>query len=128
MRTAIAVLLMLLAMPAMAQEWSRYSISDEGDVHYLDFTTIRVNGHLRRVWTLANYPTPAGRSRALSSRTLEEVDCREGRLRTLSMAAFSEPMGRGRVLASIDTPYAWEFAAPGSITEALLKLACAAKD
>ena len=120
----IAVLLMLLAMPAGAQEWRKYSSSTQGD-RYFDVRSVRAIGHMRRVWTVLDL-SKRGPIGELSLRSLNEVDCKEQRARMLALTTFSESMARGDVLfsASGSTSEPWEFLAPGTVGEDLLQAVC----
>ncbi len=127
MRTGIAVLMMLLAMPvgaAEAQRWEVYATTSESS-HYLDPETFRVTGHTRRIWLLVDYFKPRGEVR--SGRMLMELDCKEGRSRFLSSAVLSGQMGQGRVVANADSATDWRFVPPSTPEELLQKLLCAAK-
>ena len=117
----LVLLLMVFALPASA-EWVRYGGSDESNPYY-DPATIRVNGHLRRVWTIQDLKRrePEG---YMSFRSLVEYDCREERNRVLSFSAHPEPMAGGRIMVSSDSPGQWKYIVPESIGQALLKILC----
>ena len=60
-----------------------------------------------------------------SIRSLVEYDCSQPRARTLSLEAYSEQMGEGRLVASEQKPDAdWSGVAPGGIGENTRKLIC----
>jgi hypothetical protein len=138
MRAGIAVLLIVLAMPAGAQNWLRYGdAADSTATFYYDPSTVRVNGSMRRVWQLQDLKEPGWslqepKSRAVQSRkALSEFDCKGERHRTLAFSEFSGPLGMGSLVASdtFDPPpgVGWQFVAPASMGNTLFKLVCAAK-
>jgi hypothetical protein len=129
MRAVIAAVLLLLAMPVLAQEWVRYgSTLDAGSTFHYVPSTVRVTGSLRRVWQLQNLREPDSRT-VQSRRVLSEFDCKQERMRTLSFEEFDGPLAMGSIVTSqtYDPPGNWGFIAPGSIGYTLLQLVCAAK-
>ena len=124
----LAPLLLLLALPVGAQEWKAFSQVPGEETHYIDLSSIRVTGHMRRVWTLADLSS-RNQYGAQSQRSLVEVDCKEQRIRALTYAELAEPMGRGKVLRSenFDPPDRWFFAVPGSTGAHLVRTVCAVK-
>lgn len=123
MRNVIAVLLVLLAMPAVGQEWVQVGESDRYD-YYIDQGSIRVNGNLRRAWLLWYYKERQ-RGGFYSSRGLDEFDCAEERSRSLQGDFYSEPMLKGELLHRFTEPRPWEFVAPGTNGKAILDFVCA---
>jgi hypothetical protein len=125
MRILMMAVLLLVAMPVAAQNWVKV---DENDVFtlYIDPSTIRINGNLRRVWTLNDFkrPDPGGQ---VSQRALLEYDCKEERSRVLAWSAHSESMLGGKILYSKDEPGQWRYVAPGSVADVTLKIVCAVR-
>jgi hypothetical protein len=121
MRFVMTVILMLVAAPACA-EWVRLGESDAA-VAYLDTATLEADGYLRRVWRLTDLKVrdPRGeRSRTF----LNEYDCKEWRVRTLSISIHSGPMATEKVIAKHDTPDDWKDVAPGTAGAEVLILVC----
>jgi hypothetical protein len=61
----------------------------------------------------------------LSSRSQAEYSCTEDRHRALATTSFSGNMGSGKVRSSYSIKGKWEPVSPGTITQALWKVACA---
>lgn len=127
MRTKNGLLLavaLLAAAPAWA-EWEEVTRAHDGTVRYADFSTARINGNLRRIWTLSAYAQPSS-SGDLSHKALEEFDCQEGRGRFLQFISFKGSMGSGGVgtMKSLQTP--WNYPAPRSSSGWVMKLLCEA--
>jgi hypothetical protein len=127
MRIAIAAVLVLLAAQAWAQKWVEYA-STAFSVRYYDPDTIRVHGHMRRVWVLWDFRAKS-RDGESSAMRLEEFDCKEERYRSLAYRAISARMGNGDTYASttFDPPTGWIFVAPQDSYAPLLKIICAMK-
>ena len=122
MKGMVALLLLLASAPAAA-EWVKYATNDLGTNLYFDPATIRVDGNLRRVWGLQDLKQRDSKG-AMSRRGLEEYDCKDGRMRILSFSFHSEPMARGMIIASEDSPSKWVYIPPGAVYEHLLKHLC----
>lgn len=120
------ILFMLLAFVssnAAAAAWVEVS-ETVGAFVYIDRSTIRKNGDLRRVAVIQDLKkrNPNGH---LSMRALDEYDCKEARLRSLSLATHSEQMAAGRILWSRDTPGEWIHVAPDTPTQKIFRIVCA---
>ena len=87
MRIVLIAWLILVATPAWA-EWVKVSESD-GLTGYVDPATIRKNGNLRRVWEIQDLKARGTKFGELSRRVLNEYDCKEERMRTLSATFHS---------------------------------------
>ena len=117
-------LLVLSSAPAYA-EWVEVGITDEATV-YADPETIRRKGDLVKMWYLHDFKTTQTvlKKSYLSSRSQDEYDCTEDRHRALATTSFSGNMGSGKVRSSYSIKGKWEPVPPGTITQALWKVAC----
>ena len=126
---------MLLALPAGAQQWIKYdeSISQfKGKIFlstqlYFDASSMRVNGHLRRVWKLSD--TSVGELD--SQLALYDLDCKEALFRIRALKATSGRMGFGKESFDVDVvrdgmKLVWQAVTPGEQTK-LLNSVCAWK-
>lgn len=97
---------------------------------YLDHGTILRKGDLVKMWALYDYKTTQAKAGNVyfSSEMQSEYDCTEERTRVLSYVEFSGNMGRGNVVSSgSDVPNTWISVPPGSVGQALWKIACRKK-
>jgi len=118
------ILLVLSSAPAYA-EWVEVGITDEATV-YADPDTIRRKGDLVKMWYLHDFKTTQTvlKKSYLSSRSQDEYDCTEDRHRALASTSFSGNMGSGKVRSSYAIKGKWEPVPPGTMTQALWKVAC----
>jgi hypothetical protein len=131
MQSPVALILMLLAIPAWAQspavaparsDWSIVTGNDEV-TYYVDFISVRDNGDFRRTWELDDF-TKRRYKGGLSLRSFWEGDCRRNRKRYLQLTFFSENMARGEVISASSLTSEWENIVPGSAGEVLLRAIC----
>ena len=117
-------LLVLNSAPAYA-EWVEVGITDEATV-YADPDTLRRKGDLVKMWYLHDFKTTQTvlKKSYLSSRSQDEYDCTGDRHRALASTSFSGNMGSGKVRSSYSIKGKWEPVPPGTITQALWKVAC----
>ena len=95
---------------------------------YLDQSAVQRNGDLVRVYQMTDFTTGQWvdeRTVVGSIRMLIEYDCSQPRARTLTLEAYSEQMGEGRLVANEQRPDAdWEGVTPSGIGENTRKLVC----
>ena len=122
MRLVLCLLLTLAALPAWAQ-WLKASETDTS-TFYIDPATIRKDGDLRKVWTI-NDLKQRHKDGEMSRRSLHEYDCKEERYRTLSISEHSDPMAGGRTISSDNGSGKWNYIAPGTPAQTILRIVCA---
>ena len=122
MRKAILTMLLSFVSVSAWADWEKVTETDS-IVQYIDPTTIRKNGSLRRVWTLTDMKVrdPVG---ALSLRGLAEFDCKEERMKTLSLSSHSGPMATGQTLSDFEPEGKGSYIAPRTVDEAVLRRVC----
>jgi hypothetical protein len=121
----LAVLTAAASGPATA-EW--VSIGDQGPAEvFIDKTTITRTGDMAKMWTLQELKTPgsAGGAAYVSLKRQDEFDCKEPRTRGVQIAAYPQPKGEGKPVASEKGSGSWSKIVPGSTNEVLWKIACA---
>jgi hypothetical protein len=120
------IVLTLLLMAATASAWGTWVRIGSTDtaVHYIDPTTIRKDGNLRRIWAMQDMrqTSPDG---VMSIRLFEEYDCAEESFRYLSVSAHSGPMAGGRILLADNLDDEWSFRPPGTKPSIIEKIVCA---
>ena len=110
--------MILLSTSAWA-EWVLFGKTNDGELFYLDPTTIR-GADVRRIWTLT---IQKGNGKGSSFKVFWELDCKDGRLRSISAQIFSDTEGNN-LLRKSDTPSEWSYPAPQSIKSELFSLVC----
>lgn len=126
MKKCSAALLMVCASAAHA-DWVFLTQSAAGDRFYVDPDT-RKAGEFPRVWIMGNYVSPVvvgmKKETIRSGKDLQEADCSEGKLRSLSLIAYGSSGGMGEVVQTENDPKSWIYAAPGSINEVIFRYLC----
>ena len=125
MKILIAALLALFSTSVMA-EWTAVGSADT-DTIYADLSTIRKSGDRVKMWHLHDYGIPVKKvgMSSLSQVVQQEYDCKEETAKLLAFIWYSRNMGHGEVVytsgAMHEEPRP---VSPGSVLEALFKLAC----
>lgn len=113
--------------PAYA-EWVAVISSESagGYTVYVDPDTIRHEEDGAEMWELYDYKTRGTKEdySFLSFKKRNEYGCAEERLRTLAVMHYSGSMGRGMLVSSNSDQGKWKRVPPGSVGEALWKVAC----
>ena len=122
MKKLLFVCLLVATSSALA-EWIKLSSNDDANV-YIDPTTLRKDGNLRKVWQL-NDEIKAGRDGTMSSRILWEYDCIGERVRMISATGHSGPMATGKKLYTVYKTSDWRDIAPETMGQNGLKVVCA---
>lgn len=125
-KAILAALLAVMSSGAMA-EWVLIRGDADGNV-FTDSATIRRADNKVKMWRLIDYKTAQDFGfddiQYMSLMIQDEYDCKEEQLRKLYSAAYSENMGRGKVVVSSNKLGEWVPTPPGSIGAELLKFAC----
>jgi hypothetical protein len=119
------LLALLLSTGCAWAEWQEVGRSVQAVV-YIDPENIYKNGNLRRVWTLID-TAEKDKDGTASIRTRNEYDCKEERMRTLSISHHSEAGAGGNQLFSYTFAgqTAWSDIPPKTGTFTILKIVCA---
>jgi hypothetical protein len=111
-------------------EWTEveWSHEDGGLTLYIDYTTIRKENNKVRMLSLTDFEiVEKDEIDLFSSRTQDEFDCEENKMRQLFYALYSGSMGNGKMKHSNSEHLKWMPIKPGSMGEALWKIACGKK-
>jgi hypothetical protein len=117
-------LLALASSPAMA-DWT--SLGDIGNAElFVDRTTIVRKGDTATMWSInaLKEPGSAGGATYVSLKRQDEFDCKGSRMRPLQIAAYPQPMGEGKAVASEKGTSGWAPVLENSTGETLWKVAC----
>ena len=102
-RFSILLLSMFFANLATARDW-QLVVESQNWQYFVDWSTLKNNGNLRRLWTLSNPRI----QREVSTLQLLEVDCYEEKARDLQMTFFTGAMATGDTIPTlIKTPSDW---------------------
>jgi hypothetical protein len=110
-------------------EWIKMGGNDSVDA-YMDLNLLEKKGEYVLSWRMYDYRSPqknASEKIFSSATTLVATKCSERTEAMLSFIQYTDAMGKGSVVASREIPRAeWKVnkIAPGSIGEALNKVAC----
>jgi hypothetical protein len=107
----------------LASNWVEFGQNEVGTFYFDRQTMRREGGDIRRVWVLMNRDTPT-ETGALSSKVLEELDCRQGQRRILQIADYTGKMGTGSPQASRAQPGNWSYPPPDTVAESLMTTVC----
>lgn len=123
--TMVAALLAIMSNGATAA-W--VDVGDtEGVTAYVDTATIQKAGNVVTMWDLLDYKKaqeiPTGKS-FRSVRAQTEYSCSNKNSRPLAASAHSDKMARGGTVHAVSEPGNWRPVAPGSLDEAMWKIAC----
>lgn len=126
LKTILVMMLALMSSNVMAV-WIVVGDTDSGTT-YADPTTIRRAGDRVKLWYLSNLTTAdttiSGVAPFMSAKTQAEFDCNEVQQRILYISFFSDNMAEGKILFSESLIGNWLPVPPGSLYEALWKIAC----
>jgi len=119
---------MLLALSSdVIAEWVKVADVMLGKgTSYVDKTTIRRSGDTATMWSLTDIVTPEaidGRP-YLSQKSRYEYDCKDNHVRSTATSRYTGNMGSGNLVASDDQVGQWMAAAPYSLLDYMLKVAC----
>lgn len=117
--------ILLISGSSWAQ-WSPVAVDVDGTIFNFDYSTLRKDGEIRKIWTLSNFveKDPNG---VMSSRVRVEYDCKNERHRFLSFKLFSDKNATGVTIDSGDIPSLWKDIAPDTAAWRLMQTACKTK-
>ena len=123
MKKILFILLLSISSVVHAQ-WIFVLEANETEI-YIDTKTISQTNQLKRAWFKLEYSlnSDMSKSEVRSSRVYREFDCREKRVRNLSLTTFTQSNLSG-VSKSSDKVGDWSFIAPNTNAELLLEVVC----
>lgn len=127
-RFLLIALLALSHGPAHA-EWMSFGVSDAGTTVYADPATMLRDGDRVKMLVLFDFKTAQTKAEVsyLSAKAQMEYDCAQSRFEGLVVTYFSGNMGNGQLLDRSTGKGTWLRISPGSLDQALWKLACGKK-
>ncbi len=128
MRKAVMLVLLTVMSTSAMAEWILVSGSEVDDITaYADpATTIHSPDNRAIMWTLVDYKTAqkANGKTFMSVKSQNEYDCKEERSRISYANVYLKNMAGGEIVSTSIKPHEWEQNEPGSVGEALWKIAC----
>ena len=120
----LAIILLLLSSSA----WAGWKSIGENDTRtsYADLDRIIRNGNTAKMWTLLDYNAFQRMVEVgyFSQKVQAEYDCKERKLRGLTLSLHAGHMGEGKVIYADESPREWEAVDAGTLNETLWKIAC----
>ena len=104
--------------------WTKVGESLDGNTFYVDYERIRKHGGYTYWWTLLDFLKPS--QGWLSLQNYHQGDCNLIRWKLLSSIHYEQPMGGGTgdVSKPIRENANWQYFAPNSVSEGVLKSVC----
>jgi hypothetical protein len=127
MKQLLLITLLLLSSEPACAEWMSLGASDSGiTTVYADPTTKSRDGDLVKMWVLFDFKTVQTKAGVsyLSAKAHMEYDCAKQRFEGLTVLYVSGNMGSGNIFDRSSGKGTWLRISPGSLDEALWKLAC----
>lgn len=102
---------------------------EQGVKTFIDKNTISKNGNMVKMWSVVDYESPrsANGKDQLSTKSLDEYDCKNEQYRTLTFHWHSHYKGEGELLYSETVPSKMLPIVPDSVGEIAWKIACSKK-
>ena len=124
MKTKLTLILLLLAVSigTASAEWKRIVESDTA-TFYMDISTIRKDGNTVRVWSILDFKEK-GRYGDVSHKSRHEFDCKQERLRTLTLLPYTGHMAEGQAINISKPPEEWFDIPPRSAWATYLEILC----
>ena len=133
MKKLLITLLLISSSALQAQQWTQVATDVQGIVYSFDWTTLRKEGNLTRIWALENLPEKkpsmllSDSTGVFSYRYRMEFDCKNERQKILSLSSFSEKDAGGTVISRADFPGPPADIPPGTVAWLLMETACKSK-
>jgi len=130
MRRAILMMLLTVVSTSAVADWILVSGGAADDISaYADPATIRKTNNRVTMWTLIDYATAQktdGKT-FMSVKSQNEYDCKGKQSRIFYANIHPKNMAGGEIISISIKPRDWEPNEPGSVGEALWKIACGVK-
>ena len=126
-RQLVVFSLWLCVALAHANTWSSAGLHDLG-IYYYDASTMEHQGDRRKAWTMLDYRDPQKNKQGQSfksTRAQMEFDCKDKRVRALTVSFHSGPKLTGEVLVSEGVFQDWVGVPPSTPMANILKAVCA---
>ena len=123
LRFALASMLFIMGIPCHAQ-WVKVTENNIGNF-FVDPSAVVIRGPIREVTEIHNLNQVTRMFKYLSVVIQAEYDCDKKRYRNRHRQEFSDHMGKGTLMATIDMQEDWSDIYPYSPVEMTMKFVCA---
>jgi len=124
MKSKIILITMMVLLSNLAEAaWTKVTANEEATI-YTDLSTVQKSGDTLKIWELMDLNKNKAGEGFLSSKSLDEIDCKMNRSRVVSYAMYSENMAGGKVVRSSDALHAWLPINDGGVAAFLSMSAC----
>jgi len=121
---AVYLVLVCAISTGVAAAWTQASESEAG-TGYVDRDTVVRSGDNVKVWELTDYRVVPDKNNPYRSVKRQfEFDCKDKRLRVLSVTAYSGQMGKGETVNAATDVSVWVSVKPSSVGDILWTIAC----
>lgn len=122
------IVLTLFGSTSVFADWSRISFSDDSSV-YIDKATVKKSGDKVTVLELFNFPlgttSPDGKLTYKSSKTLESIDCKASKSKTIEFSWHADEMAQGKkIYSDLGHEYPWVHIQSGTLQAAVKRSVC----
>jgi hypothetical protein len=93
-KTILFITMIILPILATA-EWQEVPSSSDQSKFFVDWTTLKVNGEIRRIWTLRSFTKINTQSSLNSVKSVTEFDCANDKSRELQVIGYEKQMAKG---------------------------------
>jgi len=99
---------------------------DTGFDVYGNPSSIRKDGNLVKMWSIKDYDNfqNSGEIEYLSTKTLEEYDCKGELTRQIAISVYADNMAGGQIVHANEKVGIWRPVSPESVGEVIFKFAC----
>ncbi len=129
MKRLLLILLLAVVSSSVMAEWVEVGVNDFiGSTFYADTGTISKSGNKVKMWVMYDYKTAhdVGEDfgKYMSTKSHNEYDCKETKVRVTYQARFSKNMGKGKKEVETSANFEWYSVVPDTHDELLWKIAC----
>ena len=125
MKTILFSILILFSINGFAFNWKKVIEITNGNSYYVDVDKIKKHNGLVYYWELVDIlePLKLGGGSANSSINKYKVNCVEEKQTWLNVTAYSQSMGRGRIIVE-ETPNKILYPKPKEVGYTVMKFVC----
>jgi len=127
MRTSkyLLVITMVIISSLARAEWQEVATTNDQSHFFVDWSTLKVNGSVRRAWTLRSFVNISPKSQPSSITSVTEFECVNDKIREMQVTGYEKQMAKGKSgELSSDSVGKWYFPEPQAPMFQVLKAVC----